>query len=247
MPVLFLILGATLATSMWQTHRIFLKAFRWEKRQIAVDNAAIKLGRGDRAVFNEIRTLNKILRGFEISHHSAHACRKSPKCKPVDELFEQLIETTRKIGFMSASFRWGESFASAQTEYEKTLSEYFKNLDSDFSNKRVAMLVIHGRSSDVPLRGERCQICHRDVYWEIDASKTRPFYYLKSLRFDQDVDFDLDRDVRRRPHMSAADEMRKPIEVYVKIHGRTLLPAFVDTPEQWNYTLSVDAPGDGGL
>lgn len=228
---------------------MFLKAFRWEKRQIAVDNAAIKLGQGDRTVFNEIRTLNKILRGFEISHHPAHACRKSPKCKPVDELFEQLIETTREIGFMSAMLRWGESFASARTEYEKTLSEYSKNLDSDFSNKRPTTLVIRGRPSDVPLRDERCKICRRKVYWEIDNSKTSLAYHLKSLRFDQDVDPDLDREEGdKRPRViSGVGETRKPIEVYVKIHGQSLLSTFVGTPEKWNYTLSVDAPKEGGL
>ena len=74
MQVLLLIFSIPFALSPLWTHQLFQSAFEWEREQIAVDNAGIKLGQLDRDLFNWLVKANRMLRAMELVHHPLHPC-----------------------------------------------------------------------------------------------------------------------------------------------------------------------------
>src|SRR5688500_15327370 len=75
---LLILVSLPLLFSPLLTYRIYDKALSWERTQIAVDNAAIVIGKKDKELFNYLIASNRILHALEMAHHPLHFCARVP-------------------------------------------------------------------------------------------------------------------------------------------------------------------------
>lgn len=147
MVILFLLLAPL------ESLRLFRRTAEWQKAQVALDNAAIELGKRDRDLFRYVASANQVLAGLELLHHPLHLCARVPKtapvCGPKDLALEAKIQTVRLETYRAASLSWTGNGVRALSQ----LGTY-----------RVSA----SRTGRVPLRSVVCALCRRAVLWEVE-------------------------------------------------------------------------------
>jgi len=142
-----------LVIAPWQSRGIFCDIFRVERKQIAVDNAAITLGRRDREIFRFLSASNRILRRIEVVHHALHFCARTPtglaKCLAKDILVERQMEAFLQGIYGTASAMW----LAARLDAISTAAELYET-------------VVISRPITLPVKALRCPICQRPNRWE---------------------------------------------------------------------------------
>ena len=149
MPILLLgSLLSALVVAPLRTVRIYRDAEAWETRQIAVDNAAIRLGQSDRGVFRSLREAHRIAMALEAIHHPLHACARAVvttgECFEPDLAIEAEIEAFHRTteGAARAMWRWGEV--------------------------GLPSLALESlRRPEIPLTEKRCAVCGLASNWEL--------------------------------------------------------------------------------
>jgi len=164
MSILFLVLASVFAGAPLWAMQLWSIVWEEEQAQIAVDNAAIVLGRGDRALLNELVGVNRKLRALEVEHHVAHHCAQIPSpakagCEATDRALELTLRALRLAAYERAQLAWRESEFKAFAEAKR-----LKN--------RIS---IDERSIRPPLRSIRCAECQLDIFWELEEPKRRGF------------------------------------------------------------------------
>jgi hypothetical protein len=159
--MLLLLLALTLtpiAVAPLMTHGLYGQAYRVEYRQIALDNAAIGLGRGQRAAFRYLAETNRKLRALEAVHHPAHACARlpqpTPACLAADRSAELAIRTLRNEAYAAAQIRWASARGQARTELGRWQVE----------------ATVHSPVR-IPVAPVRCPLCGLDVFWERESDR----------------------------------------------------------------------------
>lgn len=160
--ILYPLITVMVLAPLW-SHQIFRESFERQKMKIAIDNAAILIGRGDRQIFNFVENSNKAIKALEAIHHPIHLAVRSGMASPqlasqdlVLELsLKELHLTTRKL----AETKWISSTMLVGSELGR-LGGYLKGIQ---------------RSKTCPLNGRRCPICNLELYWKVDALRTNSF------------------------------------------------------------------------
>lgn len=165
---LFVSLIIILVSAPLLTHQLFSGSFERQKNKIALDNAAILLGRRDRSTFNFIARSNRVADFLETIHHPIHLAARSglgsTQLMAQDLSLESAI---RELHFSSQQFakaNWTGSLISANAEMHR--------LGSWLAQQR--------RSLVAPLIGKRCPVCHLEAYWIVDSSQTDSYLRAQS-------------------------------------------------------------------
>ena len=132
------------------TQKMAKGALEWERLQIEIDNAAIRLGQADRELFNFIESQNRRIQNLEKAHDVAHACVQKGgtaalACIKLDMGLEVAINGLYSYTASTAQRRWMSHGISA--------------------GARLAALG-HGkltRSPVLPFRPVRCPRCRLHV------------------------------------------------------------------------------------
>lgn len=156
----YLIALLPVLTAPLLTYRIAQGAYEWQRRQIAIDNAAILLGTADREIARALQSGNAAQQAIEVAHHEAHACAHSPAANPgclaADEALELKISLSHREMQLRASSSWGVNGLRAAAY---------------LSSHRVTNRI--DRAASVPIDSVTCPICGLEVYWEKkDAFRT---------------------------------------------------------------------------
>lgn len=160
--ILYPLITVMVLAPLW-SHQIFRDSFERQKMKIAIDNAAISIGRGDRQIFNFVENSNKAIKALEAIHHPIHLAVRSGMASPqlasqdlaLEISLKELHLTTRKL----AETKWMSSTLLAGSEVGR-LGVYLNGIQ---------------RSKTCPLNGTRCPICNLEVYWKIDVLRTDSF------------------------------------------------------------------------
>lgn len=154
-------------TPLW-THQLYLTSFNRQKTMIALDNAAIVLGRQDRMTLNFVEKANETIKLIELIHHPIHFAVVSGIASPQVVAQDVSLEATLKeIHFTSrrvADVKWASSLSSAIAEVGRLGTE----------------VIQHQRGLTSPLIKKRCAICNLDTFWLVDANRTDSFLRVKS-------------------------------------------------------------------
>lgn len=149
-----------LVAAPYMTHQMFSESYSHQTTQIALDNAAIKLGQKDRSTLNFIESSNRLIKLIERFHDPVHLAVNSGAGTSYlvaqDQIFESSIKEIHSGALEVASLRWLESFLSANGELHR--------LKRSLLQKK--------RANKVPLMSKRCPVCGREVLWEINTAKT---------------------------------------------------------------------------
>ena len=141
----------------WYTHRLYDRLHELEKAQIAVDNAAITLGRRERQMFRLLETAEKELRRMELAHHPLHVCgQKDGRCRTADLALEAKMVAAHRAATVAAQALWTEAALEARARLAA--------LDV------VAQMPRPGRA---PFRERRCLLCLLPVGWTLRPTETR--------------------------------------------------------------------------
>lgn len=140
------------------THELFKDSFEGQKSIIALDNAAILIGKGDRDLFNFIKKTNSFVTGIEKIHHPVHLAIRmgaiEPKLKAQDLGLETLIREIHSNTAAISNIRWSKSSFTALSEFQR--------------------LGISGnileRATRVPIVGLECSVCHLFSKWEVNPT-----------------------------------------------------------------------------
>lgn len=159
------------AAPLWTSH-LFRSVYSWERRQVAVDNAAIILGRSDRKSFTDLSRLNRTIEAMEVEHHLLHACARSntpaaPECALADAQLERVMENLHRVGGEMARAQWrlGQVRASAETR------QFGVTMD------------VPDRPAEIPIGERKCAACALSLYWERSESR-RALHYAVRARGD---------------------------------------------------------------
>jgi hypothetical protein len=137
---------------LW-THELFKGSFERQKAIIALDNAAILIGREDRDLFNFLKNTNSIVEGIEKIHHPIHLALRmgalDPKLKLQDIGLETLIREMHSEAEVISNVRWSKSPMVAFSEFRRM---------------QVAGQIIQ-RANKVPVVEVKCSLCHLFVKW----------------------------------------------------------------------------------
>jgi hypothetical protein len=137
---------------LW-THELFKGSFERQKAIIALDNAAILIGREDRDLFNFLKNTNSIVEGLEKIHHPIHLALRmgalDPKLKLQDIGLETLIREMHSEAEVISNVRWSKSPMVASSEFRRM---------------QVAGQIIQ-RANKVPVVEVKCSLCHLFVKW----------------------------------------------------------------------------------
>jgi len=144
-----------LSVPLWN-FEIYRKAWQWEARQIAADNAVIRWGKADRQMARYLESSNKMVRALELIHHPLHLCAKvpatMPECLPKDEGIELELKQMHEAAGRAARWLWRRGTAEGR---EAVL------------NEKILRLV---RSDEPPIQEEACHVCGGHYFWRIDTS-----------------------------------------------------------------------------
>lgn len=157
LPYLLLLMGTILLGPKLLLD-IYLPAEDWQIKQIAVDNAATVMGKGDRDLFNQIIQFNRIMQGLETAHDKAHLCKNSPwpwvsgPCRAADTALEIQIRSAHATMMGVAKGWWLKNTAEGKLALAK---EKVIPLEWD-------------RPACVPVHAETCPICGLKTYIELD-------------------------------------------------------------------------------
>lgn len=151
---LLAILAVPLFWSPLATHRLFAEVLAWQRTQIAVDNAAIRLGRLDREWTEFMERGRRRLEHLEKLHHPLHLCARVPQtmaaCRSQDEAIERLLTATARWWEAEAARRWGVAPGRALEE-----------------GRRLGIpLRLAGRPPLPPVRRTPCPLCRLKVRWK---------------------------------------------------------------------------------
>ncbi|MBY0371542.1 hypothetical protein K2X33_12710 [bacterium] len=155
-----LMAGPLLLSLGWMQLR-FTELYNWERSLIALDNAAVVLGRAERSVLGDLAKANRELQHRDLAHHPWHACARVPataaKCLPVDRTAEQALSAVWHRHWAQAVARW------RQAEGEARLQTVGAPGKVDWS-----------RSALPPVRPRRCSQCGAWTGWErVEAPPTQ--------------------------------------------------------------------------
>jgi hypothetical protein len=146
-PVLILFLSGLGSVPMLSS-AMYSEIEEYEKRTIALDNAAIRLGRRDRNLFRMVDSAATKIRALETTHHALHACARVPspsyfKCRAADLAIERTIAGL--IDALRASVTAAWRFNSARTREELWRGDWRR---PEITRETIA-----------PVRFERCPVC----------------------------------------------------------------------------------------
>lgn len=114
---------------------------------IAVDNAAIALGQGDRALFAALARAQAKLRGLERLHHAVHEC-PDPRCRAADAVLEARIVALHAAASAHARLNWARTSEAARA-----------------AAAALEVSVGVSRPAEPPLVSRRCPRCALAVGW----------------------------------------------------------------------------------
>ena len=107
---IFMILLTPLATGVISLAHLYNLELSWQKKQILLDNAAIRLGRNDLTVFNELEKDRTKLVALHEKYHSFLACSLVPatalNCAKVANLLRRLIRSWYSMAIQKATTGW---------------------------------------------------------------------------------------------------------------------------------------------
>jgi hypothetical protein len=154
MSLLYLNLLVTLLAAPLLTQSQFRLVWNAERRQIAVDNAAMVLGRHDREDLHSLEQATRLLAFYETVHHPIHLCARvpgpqAPGCRGQDRLWEARLELAYHLAYQKARIHWQLAGGKAREEAMR--------LDAD-----PLML---GRPSELPVSERLCPLCHLRIGW----------------------------------------------------------------------------------
>lgn len=137
-------------------------ATQWEQRAVAIDNAAIVLGKADRLLFRKLQTLNAAVRAADLFHHPVHFS-PWPWTKAGDPAIEAKLIALRQANYVAVSVLWTANKVAALTS---------PSLNDE---TRGHVVKIRGRNEKPPIHQSRCPVCGLAIYWEVDGEATRTF------------------------------------------------------------------------
>ncbi len=180
--------------SLGASHSLFLSLEKKETGVIALDNAAIRLGRNGRAVWKALHRANKELEVLENLHHPAHLCARLPipnaSCAALDQKLEMILRS--KVEFIRAQSQVNWKAGSEQASLE--------------ASQLKRQVGVH-RALSLPIQRVRCGTCGLDHAWEFspefrahlsedvsasivgDLWRARVVYLGKSLRRTKDWNY----------------------------------------------------------
>lgn len=157
--ILAILIPLSLAPAM--TWKIFCDVARQERSQIAVDNAAIVLGRADRDLFMDLSASNRILKQLDRIHHPLHVCARAASpgamCVGHDLAIEREIMLMHQTIGKTAEARWRSNLRVALMELEKL---------------KIPLVSVSRKT--FPVHPKRCPVCGLNSAWEINVEQ-RPF------------------------------------------------------------------------
>jgi len=154
-PILVLLLP--LLVALEGTAEIFLLAYDRESKQIALDNAAIRLGQGDSKVMNQLIEGNRALQSLELMHHPFHTCAKipgptQPGCQASDESLELAIQQLQTSIGKGTELLWRLNRIAAWAATGKWRDQV--QLQS---------------MNSVPIEAIRCPLCRLESGWKLQV------------------------------------------------------------------------------
>lgn len=155
MLIFFLVAMTPLLLAPAWTYRVFSEAERFERRQIAVDNAAIELGRGDRAALRTLEEGQRRIRVLERAHHLVHFCARVPETAPACAAEDRALEAGIRVYSLALRVRAQAAWVASLARARKALTGI---------GNRAGVL---GRAVVLPLRPRRCSVCGGDAGWEL--------------------------------------------------------------------------------
>lgn len=168
MSLLLLALLPCLVAAPLYTQAVFREVWENERRVILLDNAAIRWGRHQRALLNELRRLNQAAARVDHVHHLWHACARTPgpqqtECEVVDRAMEAELLSTAKAALAWATVRWREALFEAHR----------------------GVSAIPGcsiRTPDPPFELRRCATCGKEVFLDVSAQTLRSHFVVDDHR-----------------------------------------------------------------
>ncbi len=138
------------------THELFNNSFLRQKTTIALDNAAIILGRQDRTTLNFLVKANRTVSLMEVIHHPIHLAVvmgiATPNLIAQDVSLERAISEIHKGAKTIANVNWARASLMANSEL-----------------RRFGISVVQKqRAERAPLIEKNCPVCHLGSHWEID-------------------------------------------------------------------------------
>jgi hypothetical protein len=155
MPLcLVAVMGAALFGSLGATHGRFQEIYRLERGLIALDNAAILLGRSAREVWKGLVRFNAWAEKAELAHHVAHVCARAPiagsPCRAADQAWEAALASAHRLAGARAHLGWTQG-----------------RRDALIAARKLGVEVTADRAPTPPIRSKRCSVCGLLTRWDI--------------------------------------------------------------------------------
>lgn len=176
---LFISLTISLVLAPLWSHQLLKGTFSKERKIIAMDNAAILLGRSERETFSFLRRVNEAISNLEAVHHIIHPLlvlgTVSPEIVAQDGKLESLIDELHKGSLKVAKFNWSMGKHQAEAELLRM---------------GVPLFEIR-REDNLPVREIVCPICHLNSFWEMAPNFNKSYLRINdaSLSFGLWIDF----------------------------------------------------------
>ncbi len=165
-PIFITLMVPLFLAPLW-THQIMNLSFLRQRTFLALDNAAILLGREDRLVFNFLLKSNRFIAGLEKIHHPIHAIVRaggaSPNLVAQDAALEIVINQSHKGAIVYSTGIWKIAELKILTE--------LRRMGTSLLNLK--------RETKVPVVGVRCPICFLEARWEINSRNANTYLQVK--------------------------------------------------------------------
>lgn len=156
MQIPLLVIATVLAMAPFLSREIYVEMYRLEKRTIAVDNAAILIGRTDRAMTAFLAKSNLAMRAADLFHDLLHVCAKNPKtaaiCVDKDMAMERQLAFVHSRLYDVAKSMWVAGSARARIEMA-----------------RLGVVGHIDRARLPPIHSKHCPLCWLAITWEADG------------------------------------------------------------------------------
>lgn len=120
MQILMVSITGIFLASTWLTQSSFRQLWLRERTQVAVDNAAIVLGRAVEEMLHSMEETNSELRILDIEHHELHFCARNIftalECFPMDKAMEVEISLLSSSANVELSLLWQKAASKANME-----------------------------------------------------------------------------------------------------------------------------------
>ena len=131
------------------THEMFTRLEARQRQRIALDNAAIALGRAEREIWQNLVREEVSLRRQEILHHSVHEkAFSSPHAFALDQSLETALRAKYQLASWRARVAWAAALGKAHAELE-----------------RLGVPARIDRDPQFPFVEQRCLRCGLAVAW----------------------------------------------------------------------------------